>query len=227
MSQTTFSLCRAWLKKQGYRITQLSGDVKVLPTANPDQLALFAANKLDGVWTVEPWVSRLELEANGELLLKQEDAFITLIATSKRSLDGKRELLKKFVAAHEELTAKVTAEPDFAKPAVSAALLKATSRPISPKLLDHAWPRLKFTTQINRADFESAMKDANSVGLLPETASTPAALVAPAASLADRVTGKSQWERREMLAEVIEGEMRPALFGPRRGKLVALQDINL
>ena len=41
--------CRAWLKKQGYRITQLGGDVKVLPTANPDQLALFTAGQLDGV----------------------------------------------------------------------------------------------------------------------------------------------------------------------------------
>ena len=64
--------CRAWLKKQGYRITQLGGDVKVLPTANPDQLSLFTAGKLDGVWTVEPWVSRLELEANGKILPRAE-----------------------------------------------------------------------------------------------------------------------------------------------------------
>ena len=54
---------RAWLKKQGFRVTQTGGDVAVLPTANADQLPLFQEGRLDAVWTVEPWVSRLELEA--------------------------------------------------------------------------------------------------------------------------------------------------------------------
>src|SRR5260221_5315747 len=58
--------CRAWLKQQGYRITQLGGDVKVLPAANPDQLPLFTSKQLDGAWTVEAWVARLELEAKRE-----------------------------------------------------------------------------------------------------------------------------------------------------------------
>ncbi|HYR57503.1 MAG TPA: ABC transporter substrate-binding protein, partial [Chthoniobacteraceae bacterium] len=43
--------CRAWLKKGGLRVTQLGGDAFVLPTANPDQLALFQTGKIDGVWT--------------------------------------------------------------------------------------------------------------------------------------------------------------------------------
>ena len=33
--------CRAWLKAQGFNVTQTGGDVKVLPVANPDQLSLF------------------------------------------------------------------------------------------------------------------------------------------------------------------------------------------
>src|ERR1700748_917684 len=33
--------CRAWLKAQGFRVTQTGGDVLVVPTANPDQLGLF------------------------------------------------------------------------------------------------------------------------------------------------------------------------------------------
>src|SRR5262249_42425970 len=54
---------RAWLKKNGFKVTLTGGDVSVLPTANPDQLQLFQNGNLDAVWTVEPWVSRLELEA--------------------------------------------------------------------------------------------------------------------------------------------------------------------
>lgn len=170
---------RAWLKAGGLNVTTSGGDAFVVPTANPDQLDLFKQKDLAGVWTVEPWVSRLELEADGELLLQQDDTFITLIATSKEALGIKPELLKKFVAAHEELTTKITNEPDFAKQAVSAALLKATSRPIPEKLLNHAWPRLKFTTQLNRADFETAMKDAKSAGLLPEEADLTNLFVKP------------------------------------------------
>ena len=35
--------CRAWLAAGGLKITQLGGDAQVLPTENPDQLALFDA----------------------------------------------------------------------------------------------------------------------------------------------------------------------------------------
>src|SRR5215467_1438986 len=63
--------CRAWLKAGGLKITQLGGDAQVLPTANADQLALFKQKRVDGVWTVEPWVSRLEMEAGGKVLVKE------------------------------------------------------------------------------------------------------------------------------------------------------------
>ena len=48
---------RAWLVAGGLRITQTGGDAQVVPTANPDQLALFRSKQLDAVWTVEPWVA--------------------------------------------------------------------------------------------------------------------------------------------------------------------------
>jgi len=46
---------RAWLKKQGFKITLTGGDVLVVPTANAEQFQLFSQGKLDAVWTVEPW----------------------------------------------------------------------------------------------------------------------------------------------------------------------------
>jgi len=63
--------CRAWLTSDGLRITQLGGDAQVLPTQNPDQLSLFQQKKIDAVWTVEPWVSRLENEAGGKVLVEE------------------------------------------------------------------------------------------------------------------------------------------------------------
>jgi NitT/TauT family transport system substrate-binding protein len=158
---------RAWLVAGGLSITQRGGDASVIPTTNPDQLDLFKRGDLDAVWTVEPWVSRLEMEAGAQLLVEQKDILTTLLATSTRALETKGELLKKFIAAHEELTEKVASDPDWAKPAVSAALQKATGKALPADLLDRAWARLTFTIAVQPADFAGFQRDARSAGLLP------------------------------------------------------------
>ena len=78
--------CRAWLKAQGFKVTQTGGDVMVLPTANPDQLALFQKGGVDAVWTVEPWVTRLEREANGKIFLEDSNVLTTWLASSVKFL---------------------------------------------------------------------------------------------------------------------------------------------
>ena len=158
--------CRAWLKKQGYRITQLGGDVKVLPTANPDQLALFTAGKIDGVWTVEPWVSRLEMEAKGKVFIEQKDSITTVLVSSVKLLAEKRELVKKFAAAHAELTEWINKNPAEAKKLANAALKQITKREMPAELMDRAWPRLIFTAEIRREDMAASVAEAQSVGFL-------------------------------------------------------------
>src|SRR4029077_16129697 len=46
--------CRAWLKAQGFKVTQTGGDVMVLPTNNPDQLALLQNGGGGAGWALEP-----------------------------------------------------------------------------------------------------------------------------------------------------------------------------
>lgn len=157
---------RAWLQKQGYQITQLGGDVKVLPTSNPDQLALFTGKKIDGVWTVEPWVSRLELEAKGVIYLEQKDALTTVLATSERALKQKGELVKKFTAAHAELTEWINKNPEEAKKLANAELKAITHREMPAELIERSWARIKFTSQIQRTDLDSFVAEAQSVGFL-------------------------------------------------------------
>ena len=45
---------------------------QVLPTANPDQLSLFQQKQVDAVWTVEPWVTRLEREGERQSLSRRQ-----------------------------------------------------------------------------------------------------------------------------------------------------------
>lgn len=157
---------RAWFKQQGFKMSQLSGDVLVLPTSNPDQLALFKQGQIDAVWTVEPWVSRLELEAGGKIFLEQKNTVTTVLVSSVEALEKRRELVTKFVKAHAELTDWINQHPEEAKKLVSAALEKETKRAFPPKLADHAWPRLTFTSEISREPLETLVREAQSVGFL-------------------------------------------------------------
>ncbi|OHE79706.1 MAG: aliphatic sulfonate ABC transporter substrate-binding protein [Verrucomicrobia bacterium RIFCSPLOWO2_12_FULL_64_8] len=157
---------RAWLKKHGFKITQTGGDVLVVPTANSDQLALFQQGKLDGVWTIEPWVSRLELEAGGRILIDQSDAVTTLLAASVKLLRTRPALAEKFRAAHAELTAWINARPDEARVLVRAGLTAEMRREMPNAIVTSAWRRLRFTDQVSQAQFEALVRDAQDVGYL-------------------------------------------------------------
>jgi len=159
---------RVWLKKQGFRITQTGGDVFVLPTANPDQLALFQAGQIDAVWTVEPWVSRLEQEAGGRVFLEQPNDVVTLLVSSVRFLREHPELAQKFRAAHVELTAWINAHGPEARAAVQAGLSADTHREFPAALVASAWPRLRFTATLAPAQLTELVAAARDVGFLPD-----------------------------------------------------------
>ncbi len=170
---------RAWLKKQGFRITQLGGDVFVLPTANPDQLALFQQKKLDAVWTVEPWVTRLEREAGGKIFLEDTDSLVTVLASSVKFLREKPDLAKKLVAAHLALTKWIAGHPEEAQVLVRAELKEQTRRDFPAETAAQAWKRLKFRGDVSRAQFEALVQDAQGVGFLREAAPLDHLVVTP------------------------------------------------
>jgi len=157
---------RAWLANAGLRITQTGGEALVLPTANPDQLSLFQQKKLDAVWTVEPWVSRLEREAGGVVLLEQPDAVTTVLVASAKAIAQRRELASKFAAAHRELTAWMQQNPAEAKRLVVAELKELTRSEVAPDLVAAAWKRIHFTPDISRETMEAFVADAKKVGFL-------------------------------------------------------------
>ena len=101
------------------RITQTGGDAQVVPTQNPDQLTLFKRKQLDAVWTVEPWVSRIENEAGGKVLVDEKNAVTTVLVSSVKFLSEHRDLGGAFVAAHRELTEWIVQNPEQAQQMVN------------------------------------------------------------------------------------------------------------
>jgi NitT/TauT family transport system substrate-binding protein len=165
---------RAFLKSKGFKITQTGGDALVLPTANPDQLTLFQEGDLDAVWTVEPWVTRLELEAKGRIYLEEKALWpetdgryvTTHLVSSVEFLAEQPELAKKFVAAHVELTDWINQNPDEAKKLLNAEIAAETTKGIAPEVLERAWTRFEVTHDPVRASLVRSARDAHSAGFL-------------------------------------------------------------
>jgi NitT/TauT family transport system substrate-binding protein len=157
---------RAWLAAGGLRITQTGGDAHVIPTSNPDQLVLFKQKQLDAVWTVEPWVSRLEMEARAMVLLEEPDAVTTVLVTSVKFLGANRRHLRAFVAAHQELTEWIKANPEEAQRMVREELAAETRTSMPAELVERAWRRIVVSSAVSPEALGKFMANAQSAGFL-------------------------------------------------------------
>jgi NitT/TauT family transport system substrate-binding protein len=158
--------CRAWLLAGGLKITQLGGDAQVLPTQNPDQLALFKQKKIDAVWTVEPWVSRLERDSGGKILVDERDVATTVLVSSAKFLGSQRDLVKKFAEAHAALTDWMAKNPEEAQKLIKAELLEETRSEMSADLITQSWKRIAFTAEVPRASIESFLQNSLKTGFI-------------------------------------------------------------
>jgi len=158
--------CRAWLKNQGFKVTQLGGDVTVLPTANPDQLSLFQTGGVDAVWTVEPWVTRLERDAKARVFLEDTNVLTTWLVSSVKFLNKHHELAKKIAAANVELTEWIQAHSDEAQKILISELKEETKSDFAPDAIAQAWKRIKFTTEVSRELVAKAVQDGKDAGFL-------------------------------------------------------------
>jgi len=158
--------CRSWLAANGFRVTQMGGDVNVLPAANPDMLLLFRDGKLDAAWTVEPWVSILERDLGARVFLEEDHIVTTVLASSAALLRERPLIAKALAAAHEELTRWLLDNPEEAQRIVAAELEKETGRKVSPEIIASAWKRLTFTTDIALEPLQEFVDAAETAGFV-------------------------------------------------------------
>ncbi|MSU63302.1 MAG: ABC transporter substrate-binding protein [Pedosphaera sp.] len=165
---------RAWLMSRGLSITLTGGDAHVIPVANPDLFAMFKQGTFDAVWTVEPWVSRLELEARGKVYFDEgtlwpetQGRYVTThLVSSARFLKERPELLKKWIAAHVELTQWASTNSAEAKRILNEELKFETTRALPKETLDSAWKRIELTYDPIRPSLFKSAEDAHRIGFL-------------------------------------------------------------
>jgi len=141
---------RAWLKAHGMKPADKGGDVKVIPLANPDQLTLFLQKQLDASWAPEPWATRLIHEGNSHLFLDERSLWpggqfvITNLVVSTKFLQEHPELVKRWIAAHVELTDWINGHLPQAKQILNQQIQKETGKALAPAVLDEAFSRLQI-----------------------------------------------------------------------------------
>ena len=159
---------RAWFSRGGLHVTQRGGDVTILPTPNPEQLSLFRQGKLDGVWTVEPWVSRLVLTAGGRVLVDEKESIATVLVCGAEFLREKPEVAKALVQAHEELNEWIRLHPDEAQSIVVRELEELTHSRIDPALIAEAWKSIVIKDRISIPKLRQFVQDAHQAGFMKE-----------------------------------------------------------
>src|SRR6184192_3445824 len=171
--------CRSWLKAQGFKVTQIGGEVTVVPTNNPDQLALLQNGGVDAVWTVEPWVTRLEREAKARVFLEDKDVITTWLVSATKFLSAQRDLAKKIVAANAELTDWIQKNPDEAQKLLIDELAAETKTTFAPDAVSPAWKRIKFTTAVPNEFIAKAVQDGKDAGFLKGNTDTSKLIETP------------------------------------------------
>ena len=163
---------RAWFLSQGYRLKEKGGTVALVPLSNPDQLTMFKKKQIDGAWTVEPWLSRLELEGSGRLILEEKTLWpagryaTTHLIVSKRFLVERQELLKQLLAAHVAITQQINADKAAAAKILNEQLKQETGKALKPEVITRALSRVELTWDPIASSLRKSADIAHNVGFL-------------------------------------------------------------
>ena len=163
---------RAWLIQQGFKLKEQGGDTQVIPAANPDILTLFKKKEIDAAWVPEPWGARLVREANGKIFLDERDLWkdgqftTACIIVSTKFLKEHPDLVKRFSAAHVELTQRINTDPTSAKQTLDKEIERLSGAALPKEILDDAWSRQMVTYDPIRSSLIGSAEAAFKLGFL-------------------------------------------------------------
>jgi len=163
---------RVWLAGKGYRLRERGGNVSLVPLSNPDQLTLFRKKQIDGAWTVEPWLARLEVEGRGEVLLEEkslwpEGRYVTThLIVDRTYLADNQETMKKLISALVEITERINSDKMAAGTILNAQLKKETGKSLQAAVIQKAMARVEFTWDPICASLKESAAAAHRIGFI-------------------------------------------------------------
>jgi NitT/TauT family transport system substrate-binding protein len=164
---------RSWLKDQGLKTdTQGGGDVSIVPQANSAILQGFAQGSLAGAWVPQPYLSQLQLQSKGKLLVDEktlwpQGQFVTTqLVVRQDFLKKYPDTVKKLLQGQLKSIDYIASNKDDAQAAANAQLQSLTGKPLKDDVLKAAFSALTFTNDPIASSLYTGAQHAEAVGLL-------------------------------------------------------------
>ena len=167
LANTQDIAARIFFAERGYRFKEKGGTLAIVPLANPDQLTMFHRKQIHGAWTVEPWLSRLEIEGGGTLVLDEKTLWpngryaTTLLIVSRSYLAANPAVVRNLIAAHIEATQQINADRSAAAKVLNAELKRETGKQLKDEVITRAMGRVEFTWDPVGASLEKSAQAAH------------------------------------------------------------------
>lgn len=163
---------RSWLGDHNLRAREQGGNVWVVPMSNGDAFAQFRRGTVDGAWVAEPWVSRLVIEAGGQVFVDERDLWpggkfaTTLLIVRPGYLERHPAAVEALLRAHLDTIDWVVTNGSEAKALVNAEIVRLTSAALPPEIIDAAWETITFTPDPVAASIYESAAHAFELGFL-------------------------------------------------------------
>ena len=163
---------RVWLAEQGYRLRERGGNVSLVALSNADQLTMFRKRQIDGAWTVEPWLARLEVEGGGTVFLEEKALWpggryaTTHLVVNKTFLADNQEVVRNLIAALVEVTGRINSDKAAAIPILNDQLKRETGKALKPEVIQKAMTRIELTWDPICSSLKKSAEASHRIGFL-------------------------------------------------------------
>ena len=161
---------RHWLRGHGLAPGR---DVEVIALPNPEIQGMFERGEIEGAWVPEPWGARL-IAAGGKILVDERDLWperrfqTTVLVTTSRVLERRREDVKKVLRTHVELTRRWQADPAAFLRSTHEAFRAYAGQGLDPKVAADAFSRIEPMVRPIEANIRAVARQARELSYLQE-----------------------------------------------------------
>lgn len=142
------------LSENGLQVTDKGGTVKVVAAANADIVNLMQQGNIDAALVPEPWGTILENQAGAGILLDYDEVWrggeypVALVIANKDFVDQNEEVVRQFLALHQDATLYINDNRDDAVQIVNKEIELVTGKAIDADILNKAFPKVIITHQL-------------------------------------------------------------------------------
>jgi NitT/TauT family transport system substrate-binding protein len=163
---------RSWLADRGYRLRERGGNVSLVPLSNADQLTMFRKGQIDGAWTVEPWLARLEMEGGGKLFLEEKTLWhggryvTTRLVVNKTFLADNQAAVRNLLAALVEVTSRINSDKAAAISVLNDQLKRESGKALKAEVIQKAMTRIELTWDPICSSLKGSAEASHRIGFL-------------------------------------------------------------